>query len=706
MTRPRPKLGTIAIAVYLLATPAAAAEFTHRQQANGPDVIAISGVIYPGDDKKFLEITWSLTNAIVILNSRGGNLNEAAIIGRRIRSHNWETRVRNGAVCNSACTLIWVAGVPRSLDLQARLGFHSAATPLKPPTRSEAGNRAWAAYLAEMGVPQQLIDLQPKADPCCLKYVDHAQAKAWGLLSARSAKQQALPPPKVQQPAATRPAWPTPVVRPVTTSPELVPEVRPVTTSPELVPQQALPTPATQHPAAPLGAPAPVSSKPPVRGRWMIQVGTYPSEQAAKERLFAVQRKAPEMLIGTERFIEAIEKGGTTYYRVRFAGLDKDKAEAACEYLKRNDLECVIVNSQERDTAHTAASGCAEVTKTPAGFLNLRSAPMMGLNVIGRLRSGDRLFVDTATCEVRGKLSICTESGDWTHVEAVQGDTKRQGWVASRFVRSLECKEEVPERSHAGVEHPHALRGRWCAVDRDKETLVRCAKDGDLQFDARELSVVFDGKPNRCTLEFMTVSDRYHLGYSCIEDGERDVRELHATARVSRGKLRFFDRQTPSYIFGSWCFDKAAQYGTNWKRDGRCPIEKQMMIRNGSFETIGKRCRWQRGAVNRLGKFLTGAKCEVDGHSYDANIGMIGGEGELDVQERKCIGDECWKGMANARDNKPTLANPAAAQNAERDMTCIGSYRGERVGYCHLLDTDNLKGGELLKKPAIGTFPA
>ena len=34
-------------------------------------------------------------------------------------------------------------------------------------------------------------------------------------------------------------------------------------------------------------------------------------------------------------------KGGTTYYRARFAGFDQDKAEAACKYLKRNDVECI-----------------------------------------------------------------------------------------------------------------------------------------------------------------------------------------------------------------------------------------------------------------------------------------------------------------------------------------------------------------------------
>ncbi len=81
------------------------------------------------------------------------------------------------------------------------------------------------------------------------------------------------------------------------------------------------------------------------RPGWIIQVGAYPAEQAAKQRLSTVQSKASKMLTGAEAFTETIDKGGTTYYRARFAGLDKDKAEAACKYLKKNDVECVTIKN-------------------------------------------------------------------------------------------------------------------------------------------------------------------------------------------------------------------------------------------------------------------------------------------------------------------------------------------------------------------------
>jgi D-alanyl-D-alanine carboxypeptidase len=103
---------------------------------------------------------------------------------------------------------------------------------------------------------------------------------------------------------------------------------------------KAAPTKPTAKPAS--AAPA---AKPQHKPGWMIQVGAYPAEQAAKQRLSTVQTKASKILTGAEAFTETIDKGGTTYYRARFAGLDKDKAEAACKYLKKNDVECVTIKN-------------------------------------------------------------------------------------------------------------------------------------------------------------------------------------------------------------------------------------------------------------------------------------------------------------------------------------------------------------------------
>ena len=106
--------------------------------------------------------------------------------------------------------------------------------------------------------------------------------------------------------------------------------------APARVAAAAAPAPAPARAAAPAAKP---------RSGWMIQVGAYPGEQEAKKRLSAVQTKAAKMLTRAEAFTETVEKSGTTLYRARFAGLDKDSAEAACKYLKRNDVECVTIKN-------------------------------------------------------------------------------------------------------------------------------------------------------------------------------------------------------------------------------------------------------------------------------------------------------------------------------------------------------------------------
>jgi hypothetical protein len=181
------------IAIYLVATPATAAEFKRTPQVDGPDIIVLSGLLQPDDDKKFAAIAAGISQAAIVLNSIGGNNNAAAHIGSFVRSHNYETRVHNGAICNSSCVLIWIAGSFRHLDRYARLGVHSAITEGEPTVRHEEANKIIAVYLRNMGAPQAMIDLQPLADPCCINYIDYAQAKKWGLLSERPAKQ--APPP-------------------------------------------------------------------------------------------------------------------------------------------------------------------------------------------------------------------------------------------------------------------------------------------------------------------------------------------------------------------------------------------------------------------------------------------------------------------------------------------------------------------------------
>lgn len=83
----------------------------------------------------------------------------------------------------------------------------------------------------------------------------------------------------------------------------------------------------------------------PRTGGWMIQVGAFPEEKEARERLNTCQSKAKDQLGKADPFTERVAKGEKSLYRARFAGLDKDQAEAACKALKHSEIPCMLLKN-------------------------------------------------------------------------------------------------------------------------------------------------------------------------------------------------------------------------------------------------------------------------------------------------------------------------------------------------------------------------
>ncbi len=79
------------------------------------------------------------------------------------------------------------------------------------------------------------------------------------------------------------------------------------------------------------------------RGGWAIQVGAYEDEGEAKQHLSSAKSKVAQVLHKAEAYIERTVKGAKTYYRARFAGFDRDQAEAVCKRLKREDVACMAL---------------------------------------------------------------------------------------------------------------------------------------------------------------------------------------------------------------------------------------------------------------------------------------------------------------------------------------------------------------------------
>ena len=81
------------------------------------------------------------------------------------------------------------------------------------------------------------------------------------------------------------------------------------------------------------------------RGPWMIQVGAFPKETEAKERLREAQTLGKTLVAKADPFTERVTKGSSELYRARFAGFDQNAAEAACKYFKRNEIACMAIKN-------------------------------------------------------------------------------------------------------------------------------------------------------------------------------------------------------------------------------------------------------------------------------------------------------------------------------------------------------------------------
>ena len=103
------------------------------------------------------------------------------------------------------------------------------------------------------------------------------------------------------------------------------------------------PAPATHpQPIQQNGAAKPVA----VHNGWIVQVGALETETEALQRISAARNQAGGLLARADPFTEpVIAKGDKKLYRARFAGLDRDQAEAVCRTLKRSEISCITLRN-------------------------------------------------------------------------------------------------------------------------------------------------------------------------------------------------------------------------------------------------------------------------------------------------------------------------------------------------------------------------
>jgi D-alanyl-D-alanine carboxypeptidase len=109
-------------------------------------------------------------------------------------------------------------------------------------------------------------------------------------------------------------------------------------------PVAAAPAPQVVASAAPT---AEAPAKPAVAHTgWIVQVGALESEGEAQQRIEAARSSARGLLNKADPFTETvIAKDSRKLYRARFAGLERDQAEAVCRTLRRSDISCMTVRN-------------------------------------------------------------------------------------------------------------------------------------------------------------------------------------------------------------------------------------------------------------------------------------------------------------------------------------------------------------------------
>ncbi len=96
----------------------------------------------------------------------------------------------------------------------------------------------------------------------------------------------------------------------------------------------------------PSSAPQPRASEPAIApsasGKISIQVGAYASAAEATRQLEATKAKSGALLAQARPVTQAVASGGRQLYRARFAGFDAAAAAAACNDLRRLQIDCQV----------------------------------------------------------------------------------------------------------------------------------------------------------------------------------------------------------------------------------------------------------------------------------------------------------------------------------------------------------------------------
>jgi D-alanyl-D-alanine carboxypeptidase len=275
------------------------------------------------------------------------------------------------------------SGVIQTQGTQVIGNIPGSSEPMKPVRVKTVQVKAGGSMKLASAGPSQPV--APMTNPVPQARAEMPETSSAIVATAESSK---VAQPQVPQPQAAQPQLVQPQVQPAPVAPMARPEpIRPETARADLPPQPpGFGTgngvlgvlPASSVAAAPVAAPAPppapaaqppqtvayaapqpqVQPQPPTIQQdaankpavahtgWIVQVGALESEGEALQRIEAAKSSARGLLSKADSFTEpVIAKDNRKLFRARFAGLERDQAEAVCRALRRTDIPCMTAHN-------------------------------------------------------------------------------------------------------------------------------------------------------------------------------------------------------------------------------------------------------------------------------------------------------------------------------------------------------------------------
>lgn len=168
------------------------APMTVKLAADG--VLELTGSIVPGTADTFLAEVNRVGEYVttVALDSPGGSLDDALTISSAIRERGFDTLVRSGSLCASACPVIFAGGVERVAEPKAAIGLHqiyaAATDTVTSPAEAMSGAQATTArvsrHLEEMGVDPSVWTFALETPPRQLYYLSAKELKDYDLATS------------------------------------------------------------------------------------------------------------------------------------------------------------------------------------------------------------------------------------------------------------------------------------------------------------------------------------------------------------------------------------------------------------------------------------------------------------------------------------------------------------------------------------------